>query len=105
MQIIKLFARGTSPGIENKNNMEKVEQLQVVNVITIRNGLLEDVDSYIIMNKTDEKRQVAEAEKKFIELAISHGAKDRDVDIYLDYGSYDNEAGFEVIINWSNVYL
>lgn len=85
--------------------MEKVKELQVVNVITIRNGLLEDVNSYIIMNKTDEKRQVAQAEKDFIELATSHGAKDKDVDMYLDYGSYDDGNGFEVVIMWSNVYL
>ena len=85
--------------------MEKVKELQVVNVITIRNGLLEDVNSYIIMNKTDEKRQVAQAERDFIELATSHGAKDKDIDMYLDYGSYDNGSGFEVVIMWSNVYL
>lgn len=79
--------------------------MKCINVITLRQGLLEDVNSYIVMNKVDEARQVVKAEEDFCQQARDHGAKEKDLDKYVEDGSYDSMSGFEVLLTLSNVYL
>lgn len=81
--------------------------MKIINVITSRYRLLENVSSYPIPTKggTNEARQVTLAEHEFAEECRSHGAEEKDIDAWIEDGHYDNLSGYDVSLIWSNVHL
>lgn len=81
--------------------------MEIINVIEIRKGILDNVQSFPILHESDKNEIVQRAEKMFTDKAMSNGAEESDWDIedLLDSGNFDNENGYEVIITWSDVNL
>lgn len=79
--------------------------MRIINIITLRNGLLESVHSYLIANDSEEAAKVTEAENDFSAAILSNATLDNpDTDIQdaIEDGSFDNHNGFEVLLTWSN---
>ena len=82
--------------------------MRIVNVIDIHSGVIDEIESFIIFDETEQdpvaKQEIVDkAEKLFIEKAIKIGMSSEDGESYLDDGNYDNMNGGEVLIVWSNV--
>lgn len=77
--------------------------MEIVNVITVRKGILEDIFSFPIPPSDLTIHQIKRAEALFTDIALEKGAMERDIDMYLENGNYDNGNGFEVNLIWSIV--
>ena len=77
--------------------------IQIINVIEVNNGIADAPESFVIYEEHLSFGIVAKAEKLFTELALEHGMEEEYTDQCIDNGYYDNNSGYEVMINWSNV--
>lgn len=78
-------------------------KIEIVNVIEIINGIASIPKSFIIQNEVNRTQIVEIAEKLFLECAKENGMDDEEKEESLDNGSYDNQSGYEVLLNWSEV--
>lgn len=78
---------------------------EIVNVTEIINGVSSAPKSFIITKEKDRNKIVEKAEKLFIRLALKNGMSKEDSEstFVLDDGCFDNNNGYEVIINWSEI--
>ena len=77
--------------------------IQIINVIEVINGIVQVPESFVIYEEHLSFGVVEKAEKLFTELALENGMEESYIDECLDNRSFDDNNGYEVIINWSNV--
>lgn len=99
--------------------------MQIINVIEIKKGVLDNVESFVIQEQQLSQEIVKQAEALFLKKAKENGWKStisienytEDDDYPHDYindteneqsdliaeANWDNENGYEVLITWSNV--
>lgn len=82
--------------------------MQVLNVIELKNGLLENVSSFVMQDDKPEYKKliVDDAELDFLS-RISNNISPKilsqdDINIYLEEGYYEDKNGYEVILTWSH---
>lgn len=80
--------------------------MRVINVITIKDGVVDDIESFGIFEEQLSDEVVAEAEKKFIDKAkeLGYVSDDNDLidDDLIDDG-YFQIANASVCISWSDI--
>jgi len=82
--------------------------MEIINVIEIVSGILNSVNSFVIINALDpfsKDQQITEAERLFERKALENGMKPEDLDDCLIEGTWDDHNGYEVLITWSEVNL
>lgn len=72
--------------------------MDIINVITVRNGSIDSIDSY-----RNSATQIRKAEEDFADSCRIHGAQENYIDSYIEEGYYNDNSGFEISIIWSNV--
>lgn len=79
--------------------------MEIINVTEIINGIASAPVSFPIFDDSQRDRIVKEAEELFSKLAKENGSDESEWDIneLLDSGEWDNQNGYNVIINWSEV--
>ena len=77
--------------------------IQIINVIEVINGIVQVPESFVIYEEQLSHDVIEKAEELFVKLALQNGADEGGIENYLDDGSFDDNNGYKVIINWSNV--
>ena len=78
--------------------------MQVLNVISIHNGLVDTIHSFVVHNHDEHPNPVVEeAEKTFEEQIRQHGfdITDEDIEAAIENGSWDDNNGHDVLLTWS----
>ena len=79
--------------------------MRIINVITLRRGILEDLKSFVVEDTSEHPNpQIELAEQVFEETIKKIDPEIDDDDIYVakDNGSWDDMNGNQIILTWSN---
>ena len=76
--------------------------MEILNIIEMRSGIIDNIISTIIPHKDDSPHvKVHEAEQTLLRLAKEHGADEDDEESILDNGYWEN-GKYEVHLIWSH---
>lgn len=76
--------------------------MEVLNVIEMRSGIIDNITSTIMPHKDDNQHlKVHEAEQLLLKLAKEHGAEEDDEENILDNGYWEN-GKYEIHLIWSH---
>jgi hypothetical protein len=78
---------------------------KIINVVEVLDNKIVQLVSFIIID-TNEKEIISKAELLFSKIAIENGAKENDMESYIEDGYYDDgEFGgsFSVSLIWSEI--
>lgn len=77
--------------------------MKIINIVEIVNGVLDNIESFPIIEEQLSREIIDQAEDMFSEKAMQHGAKTKEIAKFIEDGSFDNENGYEVLIHWSAI--
>ena len=77
--------------------------MRIINVITVKNGVVNEMFSFAIHEEQLSNEVVEKAEEKFEEVARKMGATDDNIEQALEDGYYENDEPKSVSIVWSYV--
>lgn len=81
--------------------------MEIINLVVICDGILTNIDTYIVNDEKKRKTLIKKLEKEFTKKMKKFWVSptpitNEDIEEALDNGNYDNQCGDEVIINWSS---
>jgi len=76
--------------------------MRVINVVVIKEGVIDNMDSFGVFEEQLVQDVVDKAEALFTEKCIEYGAEESDMDIYLEEGYYAG-GNFSVCLTWSEI--
>jgi len=78
--------------------------MRIVNILQIKNGIPQSIDSFPILEEQLSEDVVNEVEELFIEKVEKFvpNLSDEDRDAYLEDGFFSDEIGNEIYIIWSD---
>lgn len=76
--------------------------MRIVNVIVIKEGIVDSMESFAVVEEQLSSDVVEKAETLFKEKCIEWGADEDDMDIYIEEGYYAG-GNFSVCLVWSEV--
>jgi len=76
--------------------------MRIVNVIVIKEGVVDSIDSFGVMDEQLSQDVVDKAEALYTEKCLEWGADEEDMDIYIEEGYYAG-GNFSVCLSWSEI--
>jgi hypothetical protein len=76
--------------------------MRVINVVVIKEGVIDNIDSFGVFEEQLVEDVVKPAEELFREKCLEWGALEDDLDFYLEEGYYAG-GNFSVCISWSDI--
>jgi hypothetical protein len=76
--------------------------MRVINVVLIKEGVIDNIESFGVFEEQLSQEVVEKAEARFKELCEEWGADEDDMDYYLEEGCYVG-GNFSVCISWSDI--
>ena len=78
--------------------------MQVLNVISIHNGIIDTIQSFVVHNHDEHPNPpIVEAEKVFEGEIRKHefDFEDEDIEVAIENGSWSDDNGHEILLTWS----
>ena len=76
--------------------------MRIINVVVIKEGVIDNIDSFGVFEEQLSQEVVDKAEALYKEKCLEWGAIEDDMDFYLEEGCYTG-GNFSVCISWSDI--